>query len=39
MTVYEIIMVVLGALGLLVSMGMLLITWLNFLEKRKKKRK
>ena len=36
MTVYETIMVVLGVIGLLISLGMLLIALLNFLDERKK---
>lgn len=39
MTDYEIIMVFLGILALLVSSGGLLIALLNFLDKRKSKRK
>ena len=39
MTVYEIIMVVLGVIGLLISLGMLLIALLNFLDKRNNKHK
>ena len=39
MTVYETIMVVLGVIGLLISLGMLLIALLNFLDKRNNKRK
>jgi hypothetical protein len=35
MTVYETIMVVLGVIGLLISLGSLLITLLNFLNERK----
>ena len=36
MTVYETIMVVLGVIGLLISLGMLLIALLKFLDKRNK---
>ena len=39
MTVYETIMVVLGVIGLLISLGMLLIALLNFLDKRNNKHK
>ena len=39
MTVYETIMVVLGVISLLISLGMLLIALLNFLDKRSNKRK
>ena len=39
MTVYEIIMVVLGVIGLLISLGMLLIALLNFLDERNNKHK
>ena len=39
MTVYEIIMVVLGVIGLLISLGMLLIALLNCLDKRNNKHK
>ena len=39
MTVYETIMVVLGVISLLISLGMLLIALLNFLDKRNNKRK
>jgi hypothetical protein len=35
MTVYETIMVVLGVIGLLISLGSLLIALLNFLDERK----
>ena len=36
MTAYEIIMIFLGILGLLVSLGGLIIALLTFLDKRKK---
>ena len=36
MTVYEIIMIVLGVIGSLISLGMLIIALLTFLDKRKK---
>ena len=36
MTVYEIIMIVLRVIGLLISLGALLVALLNFLDKRKK---
>ena len=39
MTDYEIIMIFLGILALLISSGGLLIALLNFLDKRKGKRK
>ena len=39
MTSYEIIMILLGVIGLLISFGGLLIALLNFLDKRSKKRK
>lgn len=39
MTAYEIVMVVLGILGLLVSFGGLLIALLVFLDKRSKRKK
>lgn len=39
MTDYEIIMIFLGILALLISFGSLLIALLNFLDKRKSKRK
>jgi len=39
MTVFETIMVVLGVIGLLISLGMLVIALLNFLDKRNNKRK
>ncbi len=39
MTVYETYMVVLGVIGLLISLGMLLVALLNFLDKRNNKRK
>ena len=39
MTVYETCMVVLGVIGLLISLGSLLIALLNFLDKRKDKHK
>ena len=39
MTAYEIIMIFLGVLALLISFGMLLITFLAFLDKRNKKKK
>ena len=39
MTDYEIIMIFLGILALLVSSGGLLIALLNFLDKRKNRRK
>ncbi len=35
MTVYETIMVVLGVISLLISLGMMIISLLNFLNKRK----
>ena len=38
MTVYETIMVVLGVIGLLISLGMLVIALLNFLDKRNKRK-
>ena len=38
MTVYETIMVVLGVIGLLISLGSLLIALLNFLDKRNKRK-
>ena len=38
MTVYEIFMVVLGVIGTLISLGMLLIALLTFLDKRKKRK-
>ncbi len=39
MTVYETIMVVLGVIGSLISLGMLLVALLNFLDKRKNRQK
>ena len=39
MTVYETIMVILGVIGLLISLGMLIIALLNFLRKSKEQRK
>ena len=39
MTAFEIVMVVLGVVGLLISFGMLLVALLNFLEKRSKHKK
>ena len=36
MTVYETIMVVLGMISLLISLGMLLVALLDFLDKRNK---
>ena len=39
MTVYETIMVVLGVIGSLISLGMLIVALLNFLDKRNNKRK
>ena len=39
MTVYETFMVVLGVIGLLISLGMLVIALLNFLDSRNNKRK
>ena len=38
MTVYETIMVVLGVIGSLISLGMLTIALLNFLDKRSKRK-
>ena len=38
MTVYETFMVVLGVIGLLISLGMLVIALLNFLDKRNKRK-
>ncbi len=38
MTVYEIFMVVLGVISVLISLGMLLIALLTFLDKRKKRK-
>lgn len=39
MTDYEILMIVLGVIGLMISSGGLLIALLNFLDKRNGKRK
>ena len=39
MTVYEIVMVVLGVIGALISLSKLVIAWLIFLDKRNSKRK
>ena len=39
MTVYETIMVVLGVIGVLISLSKLVIALLNFLDKRTSKRK
>ena len=39
MTVYETIMVILGVIGSLMSLGMLIIALLNFLRKSKELRK
>ena len=39
MTVYETIMVVLGVIGSLISLGMLAVALLNFLDKRNTKQK
>jgi hypothetical protein len=39
MTVYETCMVILGVIGSLISLGMLLVALLNFLDKRNNKRK
>ena len=39
MTVYETIMVVLGVIGALISLGKLVIALLNFLDKRNNKQK
>ena len=39
MTVYETIMVVLGVIGLLISLGMLTVALLNFIFKVKNKHK
>ena len=39
MTVYEIFMVVLGVISSLISLGLLLIALLNFLEQRNNRRK
>lgn len=39
MTDYEILMIVLGVIGLMISFGGLLIALLNFLDKRNGKRK
>ncbi len=39
MTVYETLMVILGVIGSLISLGMLIIALLNFLDKRNNKRK
>ena len=39
MTVYETVMVVLGVIGALISLGKLVIALLNFLDKRNSKRK
>ena len=39
MTVYETIMVILGVIGLLISLGMLIIALLNFLRKSKEQQK
>lgn len=39
MTVYEIVMVVLGVIGALISLSKLVIALLNFLDKRNSKRK
>ena len=39
MTVYETIMVILGVIGLLISLGMLIIALLNFLRKSKEQHK
>ena len=38
MTVYETYMVVLGVIGLLISLGMLVVALLNFLDKRSKRK-
>ena len=38
MTVYETIMVVLGVIGSLISLGMLAVVLLNFLDKRSKRK-
>ena len=38
MTVYETFMVVLGIIGSLISLGMLTIALLNFLDKRSKRK-
>lgn len=38
MTVYETIMVVLGVIGSLISLGMLIVALLNFLDKRSKRK-
>ena len=38
MTVYETITVVLGVIGLLISLGMLVVALLNFLDKRNKRK-
>ena len=39
MTVYETIMVILGVIGSLISLGMLIIALLNFLRKSKEQHK
>ena len=39
MTVYETIMVILSVIGSLISLGMLILALLNFLDKRNNKRK
>ena len=38
MTVYETIMVVLGVIGSLISLGMLTVALLNFLDKRNRRK-
>jgi len=38
MTVYETIMVILGVIGSLISLGMLTVALLNFLDKRSKRK-
>ncbi len=39
MTAYEIVMIFLGILGLLISFGGLIVTFLDFLDKRNDKKK